>query len=396
MSYTTPGKLSNTGRPPREQLAVSETIRRQLLDGRLGPGQRLPTRQELAQRHRVSVMTVQRAMTRLEAEGWIVSRGTQGTFVADRLPYQSRYVLILPYHPADPEYFTLFYRALTAAAKQLADAGECEFEIVHAQRAVLSAADTERVLADVRAHRIGGVIFADYPTRLIATSLYREPGLYHVALSFTGEYMGVPVVGLDTAAWFDNAVGAAVADGRSRIACLTASGKDTPWTRAFQQALARHGLEMRPYWQQHANPRLTEWLPELLQLWLALPEGERPDTLLLTDDNFVAAATAGLRAGGVAVPEDLLVIGHYNAPCRPEAAVPVRWLEYDCVALLRQARAVIDAQRRGDAVATQSVVSPVWATNRDMERETKRSVAPSVIGGGARNRLRKQPEGVSV
>jgi DNA-binding LacI/PurR family transcriptional regulator len=384
------------GRPPREQIVVNEAIRRQLLDDRLAPGQRLPTRQQLAQRHRVSVMTVQRAMTRLEAEGWIVSRGTQGTFVADRLPYQTRYALLLPYHPADPEYFTLFYQALTAAAEQLADAGECEFEIVHAQRAVLSAADTERVLADARAHRVGGVIFADYPTRLVATSLYREPGLYHVALSFTGEYLGVPVVGLDAAAWFDHAVGAAVAVERSRIACLTACGKDTLWTRAFQRALARYGLTIRPYWQQYADPRVTEWLPELLQLWLALPARERPDTLLLTDDNFVAAATAGLRAAGVAVPEDLLVIGHYNAPCRPEATVPVRWLGYDCVALLRQARAVIDAQRRGDAVATQSVVTPVWGTTREMERETKRSVAPSVVGGGARNRLRRQPEGVKV
>ncbi len=33
-----------------------------------------------------------------------MSRGTQGTFVADRLPYQTRYALVLPYHPADPDY----------------------------------------------------------------------------------------------------------------------------------------------------------------------------------------------------------------------------------------------------------------------------------------------------
>ena len=50
----------------------------------LGPGDRLPSSRILMTRHKVSPLTVTRALARLTAEGLVVTRPGSGTFVAER------------------------------------------------------------------------------------------------------------------------------------------------------------------------------------------------------------------------------------------------------------------------------------------------------------------------
>src|SRR5688572_27620037 len=51
---------------------------------RLRPGDRLPSSRALTELHRVSPVTVSRAIALLTAEGHVVTRPGSGTFVADR------------------------------------------------------------------------------------------------------------------------------------------------------------------------------------------------------------------------------------------------------------------------------------------------------------------------
>ncbi|MCC6475341.1 MAG: GntR family transcriptional regulator, partial [Burkholderiales bacterium] len=70
---------------------VREKLRRQIADGTLRPGMRLPTELELPQRYGVSELTIRRALGDLVREGLIVRRRGSGSFVADR-----RYPPLLP------------------------------------------------------------------------------------------------------------------------------------------------------------------------------------------------------------------------------------------------------------------------------------------------------------
>ncbi|MCX7815229.1 MAG: PLP-dependent aminotransferase family protein [Tepidimonas ignava] len=63
-----------------------EALRRTLLDGRLGPGERLPSSRELAADLRLSRNTVVAALEQLTAEGYLSSRVGSGTYVADWWP----------------------------------------------------------------------------------------------------------------------------------------------------------------------------------------------------------------------------------------------------------------------------------------------------------------------
>lgn len=62
--------------------AISDDIRR----GRLGPGDRLPGSRSLAIALDVHRNTVQAALAELQAQGWIVARRGQGTFVSGEIP----------------------------------------------------------------------------------------------------------------------------------------------------------------------------------------------------------------------------------------------------------------------------------------------------------------------
>jgi GntR family transcriptional regulator len=70
----------NTGLAPYER--VASFIRAAVLSGDLTPGTKLPSNRELARQQDVSLPTLQRAVTLLQDEGWLVSRPSVGVFVA--------------------------------------------------------------------------------------------------------------------------------------------------------------------------------------------------------------------------------------------------------------------------------------------------------------------------
>ncbi|MBN3767890.1 PLP-dependent aminotransferase family protein, partial [Burkholderia sp. Ac-20365] len=61
-------------------------LRAAILEGRLGPGARLPATRELAARHRVSRGTVLEVFAQLAAEGYLSGAVGRGSFVASELP----------------------------------------------------------------------------------------------------------------------------------------------------------------------------------------------------------------------------------------------------------------------------------------------------------------------
>src|SRR5580704_13725890 len=71
-------------RPIHRQLY--DGYRQAILDGRLRPGQRLPSTRTLAQELQVSRIPVVTAFAQLVAEGYVESRVGAGTFVSGSLP----------------------------------------------------------------------------------------------------------------------------------------------------------------------------------------------------------------------------------------------------------------------------------------------------------------------
>lgn len=65
-------------------LVIAERLRAAIDAGELAPGATLPSQRELAETHRVTVMTVRQALAQLTEQHLIVSEHGRGTFVAPR------------------------------------------------------------------------------------------------------------------------------------------------------------------------------------------------------------------------------------------------------------------------------------------------------------------------
>ena len=120
-------KLDKVNRGPHLSTLVASSISREIAQGRLKPGDQLPTEQALATTFGVSRNVVREAIARLRSEGRIWSQQGRGAFVADA---------------NNPTVLTIDYEAL-----QRADAFRSLFElrgILEVQAAALAAKTAHR------------------------------------------------------------------------------------------------------------------------------------------------------------------------------------------------------------------------------------------------------------
>jgi DNA-binding FadR family transcriptional regulator len=76
-------KLDKVNRGPHLSTLVASSISREIAQGRLKPGDQLPTEQQLAQTFGVSRNVVREAIARLRSEGRIWSQQGRGAFITD-------------------------------------------------------------------------------------------------------------------------------------------------------------------------------------------------------------------------------------------------------------------------------------------------------------------------
>jgi DNA-binding LacI/PurR family transcriptional regulator len=88
-------------------------------------------------------------------------------------------------------------------------------------------------------------------------------------------------------------------------------------------------------------------------------QSERPDALLILDDNLVEHATAGLIAAGVRVPEDLDVVAHCNFPWPTPSVLPLTRIGFNNTEVVRHCVDLIDAMCAGQTVPAITEIAAV-------------------------------------
>jgi DNA-binding LacI/PurR family transcriptional regulator len=132
--------------------------------------------------------------------------------------------------------------------------------------------------------------------------------------------------------------------------------------------MVSHGVEYRPYWTQMMTQDQAAWTSNLAQLLLHGPARERPNGLVILDDNLVEHACQGLMAEGLRIPKDLEVVAHCNFPAPPVNVLPVARLGFD----MRQALAVcldlLGRQRRSKASGKLTMIEPRFESELQDEK----------------------------
>ena len=323
---------------------MASRLRERIVRGRLKPGIRLPARLDLIGELETCAGTLQAAVDQLVREGFLqVGPRKKGTRVAEHPPHLSRYRLLFPYGPDD---WGQFWHALEAAARQRASPTR-EFLPFYGLAGHRDIEEYRTLVNEVQTRRVAGLIFASSAGEFAGTPLLDHAGLPRVAIADDGQLPGMPKVHVDLDSFMAQAIGCLVAQGRRRIALLCASSA-TGVADKYRRAMAKRGLRCRTAWEQCASQRNPLAARHVVELLMQPGRPERPDGLIVADDNLLTAASNGLVDAGVQVPEDLQVVAATNFPNLVPPAVPVTRIGYDIPALLDLLVLRLEQVRRGE------------------------------------------------
>lgn len=341
----------------QKEVLVSMDLRRRIIEGDLKPGSRLPKRVDLEQRFAVSPLTIQRAVDRLIEEGFVYAKTGQGTFVVEHPPHLSRYGLVFPSHPGDRGGWSTFYTALSAEAQLIQREAPQKLAIYQGLELAERDEARRRLIEEVETHQLAGLIFVFSPQNFANTPILTEPRMARVAIMQEPAF-GIPAVS------FDGRWGRALEyfkqRGRRRLALLTSSTISQRFTDKLRQDAADAGMVMHPYWQHAVHPSAPESARNIVHLMCLSSAAERPDALLITDDNLVPHGTAGLLAAGMTVPNEMDVVAHANFPYPTTSVVPARRIGFDVREVLKRCLQSIDVQRRGGTVEQVTKIEAVF------------------------------------
>lgn len=339
---------------------IAAKIRQEIVDGRFPADSQLGSQRDLAVRFDVAGVTVQTALKQLEREGFIETRSRSGTFVAARPPHVNQLALVFTFDPANrfaKEQWSRYYQALTQTAVSFQQESGRRVLMFHGIDEHADSEDRRRLIAYMETQRVAGVIFANEPFQMENTPILDLPGIPRVAFGSKQMYANVPAVTGDGAQWVAKALDHLAALGRRRVAVID-HGMGPEFDARLQAGLAERGMVSHRRWHQYVSLRTMAGTSNAVEI--LMHDADRPDALLVEDDNFVEQALAGLTAAGMKVPQEVAVVGHANFPVAPAKVLPVRLLGYDVNLLLRTCVALIDRQRAGEQVPGRTLVPMVW------------------------------------
>ena len=331
---------------------IGAVLRREWLRGTWQAGRQCPSHAELQRRFQTTEVTIQRAMHLLVRQGFIETHLRRGRFLAARPPHEHQYGLGFLGHPADiGPAWSRFSLALFVAADALSEAGPCRIRPYFDLGIETPGWGGEALSADIAAHCLRGVIFGDAPQALSHTPLLEHPQV-PVVVPSTFVCLRALHVGLGDG-FAPCAMARARAEGFRRVGVLTVFG---PAPERWRDMAERTGLQTQPAWIQGVDRFDRSWLRHGLEVVVGAASRERPEVLVLTDDHLVDPAVEELQRMKIRVPEDLVVIAHWNFPLPYTGALPVRLLGPDMREFLRLAIQRVDEHLRGKPIPPDSSV----------------------------------------
>jgi len=377
--------LSSSSRAPKQTRIVNH-LKERILSGELGPSARLPTRAALAQQFAVSSVTVQRGIDRLRNDGFIVPRGRLGSFVVDSPPHLYRYGLVFPCYPSAEDRgrshsehlapTTRFMDAMAQVALSLNGDSEHEIAFYTGSDRGLNTESYQRLVSDIRAHRLAGVVFL-HPYSSYSPELLHGSGIPCIGNASILGLPGMPVFHIDIEAFMSRALQYMAERGRKRVGLMAIAALGAALTDYFHREAAACGLQTGPHAVIGLDPHEAHWARNAAVMMMNQDPSERPDGLIISDDHLVAAASQGILDSRVSVPEDLEIVGHCNFTTENHEAVLITHLGFDVSEILRTCIRLLDAQRRGEKVPAVTRIAPVFEPKServDTSEKTRRTV----------------------
>jgi len=330
------GVLPNLPHHAVRQREIAGDLCKRIIAGQYPPGSKLPSQTELAKLYDSCCVTAQRAVRHLQHTGHVVIKHRSGAFVSDYPPHLCN-VGIAFGHTREKSGKNHFHNILRAEFEKIAgkhaagDSLKWQISYFYGGSGFADSNDRQALMRAVEANQLAGLVLVS-ELKLLEKELApmtRPP----VRISFGAAGAGMVNVALHkNEPFYRKALDYLAVQGRKQVAFIINSDSYETFDKTYRQVAemtAERSLKTYPYWL-HGGPiharRLAASAAELL---MHCAPDERPDALIIRDDNFASDVTEALARTGVDIPRDLLVVAHCNYPEPTPSAVPAVRLGYD-------------------------------------------------------------------
>lgn len=300
-----------------KQSVVENTLRRQIVSGKLKPGDKLPTWDELEKKFSVSRTTVMRAIENLRNDGFVIGTRKRGTFVTDYPPHLFQIGLIFYGHPDSATDWSTFYDRVLRASNVIEETSGFRFKRYY--RMVSAHPDRhelDRLNDDISSHRLAGLVVSNHPNVAFFKEQVAPNDLPKVAISYNPVGPQFSNIYPDIEGFRREAIRILAAKSRKRVAIVTTTGypPDDPVIKQYIQEVQAAGMETSPELVFSISFNHMPWSRMLIRLMMQLPRDRRPDSIIILDDNLTPAVIKGLQESRCRMPDDVMVVTLINYP----------------------------------------------------------------------------------
>ena len=335
--------------PRDKRFAIDRDIRDRIVRGVYPPGSRLPVRVELEREFRVSSNTMQHALDLLIQDGYVIPCGREGTFVSERPPCFSRIALIFPEPEEEAVGQNQFYRAFRNELNHVSERMNLSFQLIDGVALLGNFNKINALFSDIRERRLAGMIFLAVPRCFADTPLVDAPDVARVAISNSFVF-NIPAVWVDYLGFYRKAIAHLAQEGCRRPAFLVDPYSLETFLEFAAEELPRHGLPFCRRLIQEVHLTSSRGLENLVELLFAPDNPERPDSLVVGDDNRLSLITARLKELGFYGPNSIKIVSLANFPWPTTSHLPVFRIGFDVSQILQLCAELLIRQAKGEAV----------------------------------------------
>ncbi len=334
---------------------ICNRLRQQIISGDFKPGARLPSQATLIKDFSASNVTIQNVMKALAKQGYVDARGNCGTFVSEKPPFLRRIALL---SPQEERHEASFFRCFIKRGKEISKELGCELELFSGYEGWKGFEDYHRLVDQMKSGDLAGIIFAANPYILNGTPLVEYPDIPRVAFMEGGNFRNIDSVWVDYRQLIDKALDYFLELGRKRIGIIC---PQVNLEHYFDfSVFDTKGIKFFPHLIQAVALSTPFWAENVVRLMMTLPKKDRPDALLIADDNLVWHATKVLKEMNIKVPDDIAIIGHANFPEPLDSALPIRRMGFDLDECIRHCINTILARRKGEPVKKRYILPALF------------------------------------
>lgn len=314
-------------------------LRKDIVGGRFSCNGRLPTREEFSLEYEVSKATVQKVMATLEDERFIVSRGSQGTFVNPNSPNHTDIAILIP---AKEEQLTSndnLWELLRKEQTQLELYIGKKLRYYYVDRYQHNIDDFRKVAKDASCSRLHGVIFPMMPEPWMLEP-FQNNNISIVA--FTDEEVpSASTVWVDYSDMF-----------RQMLTCCRQKGCRFPAHLSNIQLPYHHILDyikiakklnftIPPHMIQGVPTNYSQhWLRHTLHTFLDCKEPM--DALIINDEAFVEPVFALLLDMGLTPGKDIQLFSQRTFAGSISNLLPVEYFGFDLYEIIASCKRALD------------------------------------------------------